>query len=136
MGNELTRQLLRGFELVREPLRKVGSNRVALGREERDVLGGLVDQRARRRREPADRGAERLDLRSVALRLLVGDGHLHVQDLVDRLAPSFADVGNRVMGAGGVINHIGVAAVAIAATSEPSRLARRSRAVVHRACSA
>jgi hypothetical protein len=49
VADQLRRQLLRCLELVREPLRKIGANGIALGGEERNVLGHLVNERPRGR---------------------------------------------------------------------------------------
>eukprot|EP00964_Phaeocystis_antarctica_P160394 scaffold131959_cov63-Phaeocystis_antarctica.AAC.2 len=116
VADELAGELLRRLELVREPGGEVGADGVALAGEERHVLRALVDKRARRRREPADARA-----------------HLRLEDLVDRLAPFLANVGDGVVRARRIVLHVAAAAASVAATREPRRLARGSGAVVRRA---
>ena len=100
----------------------------------RVVLAHLVDERARRRREPADVGAQRLDLGRLALGLLSllrGEVQPDVEQLVHGLAPLLGDVGDGVVGARRVVRHVALAALAIAIPHQSSRLARIGGSVVH-----
>ena len=67
-----------------------------------------------------------LHLCGVALRLLIGDVHLRLEDPVNRLASILADVGDRVMGARRIVSHVAIPAAAIAATREPRHVASTS----------
>eukprot|EP00966_Prymnesium_polylepis_P281207 6497352-Prymnesium_polylepis.1 len=93
------------------------------------VAARLVDERASRRREPAEARAHRLHLGRVTLRLLLSDVHHLPQHRIHRLAALLEDVDERVLRARRVVVHV----VRVEAEDDACSATSRRGAVVHRA---